>query len=390
MAEAADTLRYDVVILSANFHIGRFQTGAGYRCLELALSLHDLGTRVAIVAPGATDFDDLPVDVLDRETLTPDDILACARVFLFCLREDPDLIEFLAGHDRSLIYDSYLSPVEQLTFASVVRMEDDQQKENYFHGVIRTHTRFNELACSYLVGEPQEKLLKLGELINTFQVRPADHVSLGDTILPLPVVSYHRRSLPTGSLEPTGDTFLWNGGLYNHYDGVDLLIDAVTALRESGRDVRFRFLYPGEHTLAHQRIVRRKTDEHLPYVELGAPPDFSAKAAILASCRALVLTYGSVLQMHLFLSMRMREMLVYEKPMIVSRPGAIGAFVEEHGVGLVVDNTVGAVRDAMERLVVDASLYDALRDNIRRLKKRYDMANFVPPIARLITVANAG
>jgi hypothetical protein len=384
---------YDVVILGANhFQIGRYQLGAGYRFLELALALADHGVRAAIVSPGPTDFVDPPVPVLDQSAMSYDDISASARVFVFCLLEDHKLVELLRRDGKTLIYDSFLSPVEQLTYPRVVALGDPAKIHAHFREAVRKHNAFNAIADCYLVGEVEEKLLKLGELISTDQVAISDYRTLGDRIFPLPVCGFSRHTAPRGSLAATSDTMLWNGGLWNHYGGTDLIIDAVKAARADGRDLSFHFLYPNDKTAAYARIKGRIAQENLPYIQLGLPggrhPDYFEKQEILRGCRATVLLYESVLQLHLFVSMRLRETLLFEKPIIASAFGVQGAFVARHGIGLTIDNTVASLRAAMERLSTDTALYDRLVDNIRRLKADYEFERYVPAIARVVADAN--
>lgn len=390
-----ECLAYDAVILGANnYRIGLHMNGGGYRYFELALALKDLGLRVAIVAPRPTDFENCPIDVLDQSTLSHDDIAACSRVFIFCLLEDLVLVESLKRNGRTLIYDSYLSPVEQLTYEEVLDLGDQEKIEAHFRDAVRKHNRFNELADHFIVGEPEEKLLKLGELINTHQVGLSDYRTLSERMSPLPVPCYSRHSTPDKSLAARGNAILWNGGLWNHYGGTDLIIDAVKSLHDAGRDISFRFLYPREQTIAHGLITQRLADENIPYIELGLPggrhPDFFSKQEILAGCRAFVLLYESVLQIHLFLSMRLREVMLFEKPIVVSDHGVMASFVKEHEIGLTVDNTAEALRDAMELLLTDEDLYERLVANVRKLKERYALEQYVPPIAAVIDAANRG
>jgi glycosyltransferase involved in cell wall biosynthesis len=385
--------QYDVAILSAHYPIGRMQWGAGYRYLELAWELQDLGVRVAIVAPVPSDFDECPVEVLDRRSMSYQDIHAVAPVFVFCLIEDEGLVEHLRADGKKLIYDSFLSAVEFLTLRGVVNTGDKGEIEARFREGVQRHNAFNGYADYFIVGERAEKLLKFGELINTYRVGLANHETLGNRVFPLPVLGYSRHSLPEQDLSPAGNTMLWNGGLWGHYSGNDLIIDAVVALHKEGFDVSFHFLYPDERWQSHARILHRIRAENLSYVRLGLPggrlPDFFEKQPIIAGCRALVILYEPVLQMQLFPSMRLREMLLYEKPVIVSKDGAQGDLVAEHGVGLTVENTVESVRDAMERLMTDQTLYRTLVENIRRLKTRYDFRHYVPAIAGAIMSASA-
>ena len=209
---------YDVVILGAlNYRIGRFQNGGGYRYLELAMSLAENGLRTAILAPEPSDFEEPPVTVIDQTTMSHQDIVACAGAFIFCLLEDVRLVELLARNDKLLVYDSYLSPVEQLTYEDVVAMGDDALRDEHFQRTVDKHNHFNDLADHFIVGEPHEKLLKFGELISTHRVTVANEAGLADRVHPLPVMAYNDQLLPAGDLSPRNRTFLWNGGLWNHY-----------------------------------------------------------------------------------------------------------------------------------------------------------------------------
>jgi glycosyltransferase involved in cell wall biosynthesis len=385
--------KYDVLILGANTHqVGRYQNGGGYRNYELALTLRDCGVRAAVVSPGPTDFENSPVPVLDQSRMSYDEICSSANAFIFYLLEDLTLVELLKTNGKVLIYDSYLSPVEQLTYEEVLILGDEEKIQAHFHQTVDKHNRFNELADYFIVGQPEEKLLKLGELINTHRVSGADYRTLGHRIFPVPVIGYSKHNLPAGNLAPTGNAMLWNGGLWNHYSGTDLIIDTVRSLRCDGHDISFCFLYPRKTTIAHALVSNRIEEENLQFIQLGLPggrpPDFFEKQEILAGCRAFVLLYESVLQMHLVLSMRLREVLLFEKPIIASKHGVLGAFVEQNGIGLTVDNTLADLRSAMLRLMTDAALYSKLVENIRLLKGRYDLENFVPPLAAAITAAN--
>jgi glycosyltransferase involved in cell wall biosynthesis len=384
--------RFDVAILAANhFQVGLFQNGGGYRYFELALALQDLGLTVAVVCPGPTDFVDSPVVVLDQSKMTFDDICACSAVFVFCLLEDVRLVELLKTRRKTLIYDSFLSPVERMTVRQAHALADEDKIDAYFHGFVRRNNLFNRLADYFLVGEPEEKLLKLGELISTYRVGLADYRTLSGRMYPLPVIGYSRHNAPAVSPEATSGTMLWNGGLWNHYGGVETIMAAVQQLRAEGLDITFHFLYPNEGMTAYRQIVQRQAEDNPPWLKIGHPdgehPDFFTKQKVIAGCRAIVLLYDTVLQLDLFLSMRLREVLLFEKPVIVSDFGVVSAFVNRHGIGLTVHNTVDGVRDAMRRLATDPTLYETLVGNIRRLKPRYDFANFVPPIARLITAS---
>jgi glycosyltransferase involved in cell wall biosynthesis len=390
MTKAASKLpEYDVVILGArNYRIGLFQNGGGYRYLELALSLIENGLRAAVVAPEPSDFEEPPIPVIDQSTMSHLDIANCAPAFTFCLLEDVQLVELLARKNKLLIYDSYLSPVEQLTYEEVVSLGDDTLRDEHFQRAVDKHNHFNDIADHFIVGEPEEKLLKFGELINTHRVTVSDQAELTHRVHPLPVMAYSHHSQPPEDLSPRNSTFLWNGGLWNHYAGTDLIFDAVDTARDRGVDLDFWFLYPRATIEAHSAIVDRIARSGTSVVRYGLAdhraPDYFEKQEILARCRGLVLLYEPVLQVNLFPSMRLREALLYEKPIIASRDGVPGRLIDEHGIGISVENTEHSLASAMIRLATDDSVYSQLVDNIRQLKQRYKMERFVPAIAEVV------
>lgn len=391
MKAASGLSEYDVVILGArNYRIGLFQNGGGYRYLELALTLIDNGLRVAIVAPEPSDFPEPPVPVLDQSTMSHPDIAACAPAFIFCLLEDIRLVDLLVANKKLLVYDSYLSPVEQLTYEEVVALGGDALRDEHFQRAVDKHNHFNDVADHFIVGEPEEKLLKFGELINTHRVTLANQAELAQRIHPLPVMAYSHHAQPPEDLSARNNTFLWNGGLWNHYAGTDLIFDAVDTARDRGVDVDFWFLYPRPTIEAHSVIVDRIARGATSVIRYGLDgdraPDYFEKQEILARCRGLVLLYESVLQVNLFPSMRLREALLYEKPVIASRDGVVGRLIDEHGIGISVDNTEDCLASAMIRLATDGGFHDEIVDNVRRFKRRYAMERFVPPIAEVIRV----
>lgn len=381
--------RYDVVILGArNYRIGLFQNGGGYRYMELALSLAENGLRTAVLAPEPSDFKEPPITVIDQTTMAHHDIADCAPAFIFCLLEDVQLVELLVQRRKLLVYDSYLSPVEQLTYEDVVAMGDDALRDEHFQRAVDKHNYFNDVADHFIVGEPQEKLLKFGELISTHRVTVANQAELAHRVHPLPVMAYSHHSQPPEDLSLRNNTFLWNGGLWNHYAGTDLIFEAVEIARNRGVDLDFWFLYPRATTEAHSAIADRIARSDASFVRYGLPdnraPDYFEKQEILAQCRGIVLLYEPVLQVNLFPSMRLREALLYEKPIVASRCGVSGELIEEYEIGIAVNNTKDGLANAMIRLATDDHLHGRLVGNIRRLKQRYNMAHFVPPIAELI------
>lgn len=377
---------YDVAILASTFDIGSEQKGMGYRYWDLARSLHDEGVNVALVAPNATDFQSEGFDVLDRSGMAQADIERAAGSFVFCLLEDPRLINAINERGGNLIYDSILTPVEELTFQTVLDYGDAQRVDEHFHGSVQKHDDYNRISDFFLVGTPEEKLLKIGELITGRQVASADYLTISRRLITMPVCGYSQSHQPTGDFSARNRTVLWNGGLWNHYN-YDPIIDATTELAEEVSDFRFRFLYRNG-TRSYASILDRVTREGLDSIQIPGPDDevlgYREKEEVLAQCCGFLLLNEETMLSEMVLPMRLREAVLFEKPIIVSDVGRLGSFVKNRKLGAVVDNTKESLRDGMHTVVSDSGQYADYVANMAELKEEFAFDNHIAPLVRAI------
>lgn len=377
---------YDVAILASTFDIGSEQKGMGYRYWDLARSLHDSGVDVALIAPNETDFPSEGFDVLDRSTMSTADIERTSDSFIFCLLEDPKLMQSVKDLGKTLIYDSILTPVEELTFQSVLDYGDAEQVDEHFRDSVRKHDGFNAMSNFYLVGTPEEKLLKLGELITAGQVGGADYLGISSRMLTMPVCGYSRSHQPQGDFAAKNKDILWNGGLWNHYDYASI-IDAVNAASGIDPELRFHFLYRNG-TQAYKTILDRVVRDGLEDILIPGPddkmPGYAEKETILAESRGLLLLNDETMLSEMVLPMRLREAVLFEKPIIVSDFGRLGALVKDRKLGVVVDNTKESLRDGMLELTSDPASYREHSANMAELKEDYAFDNHVEPLVKAI------
>lgn len=383
---------YDVTILASTFDIGSQQKGMGYRYWDLARSLHDQGVNVALVAPEATDFEHEGFDVLDRSSMESGDIERTSDSFIFCLLEDPHLLQAVKDLGKTLIYDSILTPVEELTFQTVIDYDDPEQVDGHFRESVRKHDRLNAMSDFFLVGTPEEKLLKIGELITGQQIGSADYLTISQRLLTMPVCGYSSSHQPRGDFTAKNKDVLWNGGLWNHYN-YDSIIDAVVDASGSVPDLRFRFLYRNG-TQAYRSILERVVNEGLESVAIPRPeeemPGYREKEKILAECRGLLLLNEETLLSEMVLPMRLREAVLFEKPIIVSDYGRLGSLARDRRLGVVVNNAKESLRDAMQEIACDDGTYSEYSANMAELKDDFAFDKHVDPLVKAITDKRRG
>lgn len=374
-------MKYDIVILTSTFDIGKQQKGVGYRYWDLANSLNDKGVKVALVTPGGTDFENPSVAVLDREDLTDSQIEKLSRCFIFCLLEDIKLMEKL-GKNSTIIYDSILTPVEELTFQSVLEYDSSSKVDDHFKASLKKHQYFNSISDFYLVGSEEEKLLKIGELLSEGSVTGGNYHLTSQKLITMPVCGFSRKSIPNDASQSSGSTFLWNGGLWNHYT-YDFILDALKLLSSTNLPFIFEFMY-GNQTNAYHALSDRISKENLNFVRIpnpeAKPHDYFSKLKVLNNCKALVLLNDHTLLSDMVLPMRLREALLFKKPMIVSDNGRLGAFVKRHNIGLVCDNNAQSLFGAFESMISDKVNYEKYQDNMKLLSEYFVFDNYLEPL----------
>ncbi|MDP2637676.1 MAG: hypothetical protein Q8P26_01285 [Candidatus Levybacteria bacterium] len=379
--------KYDIAILTSYFEIGLFQKGMGYRFWEFAQTLADSGMKALIIAPNSSKFIHPNVKILIRDSLSIGKISELSEVFVFCLHEDVSLVSNLRKKDKLLIYDSVLTPIEGLNFQKTLDMKDKKDKNEFFQALVKKHRFFNRISDYYLVGTEQEKLLKIGELLGSNSIDYKDYNTLANLIVLLPVCGFNRHSTQIKLSKKTNNLVLWNGGLWNHYN-YSPLIDSVVKLRNAGFEIKLRFMYKNSTRIYEQirACIKRERLENI--VEIPKPdeqnPDFFEKQLIINKSRTLVLLNEHTLLSEMVLPMRLREALLFEKPMIVSDFGVLGSFVKKHKIGITVQNSMVDISNALKVMFENKRVFSTYKENIRKIREDFYYENFVTQIIKFI------
>lgn len=381
---------HDVVILTSSFEIGKFQKGMGYRYWELAQALADKGISVALVCPNLSEFSYPNITLLLKESYTNEDLSKLSNTFMFCLLEDPELIKYLKDLKKNLIYDSVLTPIEGLTFQAVLNSSDDLKRNEHFLNSVKNHKYLNSVSDYYLLGTPEEKLLKIGELLGSEILSEKDNKELPHRMVVLPVCGYNKKSLVElkTDKESIEQTIIWNGGIWNHYD-YTVLLESFKDLSKLENNIKLKFLYRN-NTNSYKTIVNFIKDNGLDKT-ISIPtlddvmPGVIEKQEILKDAKALILLNENTILSELVLPMRLREALIFSKPIIVSKYGVLGKFVLENEVGIAVDNTIDEIKKAILDMCTKEEEYQKYKSNIKKLRNKYLYENYIDSIISFIS-----
>ena len=188
---------------------------------------------------------------------------------------------------------------------------------------------------------------------------------------------------------PDDRVVLWGGGIYDWFDPLTL-IRAVDRLRERRDDVRLFFLgmqhphpdVPEMRMATEARALSAQlglTGRHVFFNEQWVPYD--DRGSYLLEADVGVSTHLDHLETAFSFRTRMLDYLWAGLPMVCTRGDVFARLVEEHGLGLTVDDgDVDGLADALERLLVDDAFAGGCRANVAGLAPSFHWSRVLAPL----------
>jgi hypothetical protein len=188
---------------------------------------------------------------------------------------------------------------------------------------------------------------------------------------------------------PDDRVVLWGGGIYDWFDPLTL-IRAVDRLRERRDDVRLFFLgmqhphpdVPEMRMATEARALSAQlglTGTHVFFNEQWVPYD--DRGSYLLEADVGVSTHLDHLETAFSFRTRMLDYLWAGLPMVCTRGDVFARLVEEHGLGLTVDDgDVDGLADALERLLVDDAFAGGCRANVAGLAPSFHWSRVLAPL----------
>ncbi len=218
-------------------------------------------------------------------------------------------------------------------------------------------------------------------------IAPAPHGVRGDPLLKAggPVL----KGVYSG-IRTTDKLILWNGGILQWYDPLTLL-RALARIREHRDDVKLVFVggaYPGLGAMGLGKRFQETVDlakelglyNNTVFFDLTWVPYDKIKDYMLEADLS-VCTYFDNLETHFSLRTRFVDVFWGELPLICTEGDVFADMVRDRQLGIAVpQEDVGAVADAIEKLLDDRAFYDQCKANIRENNKRMTWNVSLQPI----------
>jgi hypothetical protein len=325
--------------------------GAGLRLVEIAQALsHRYAVRV-ISGSGAD-----TVPLCEAEVVSPSSAeraIPAADAVMFFDTPDRDRIELAVAHRRLIIGECRV-PIEHMDFPSLLAQPDPTGE---YQRYLSTFQRQMEVTHHFLCRSPAERSVLLSVLCASGRVRPAD-IGRSRTLAHLAStvpVGFSEESLRAADAVqplPMAD-FLWTGGMWAFYEPL-VLVEAVHQLRERGVDTSAAFMHaaPVADTRATiERVTERiaelgLADRVLLHSEPLALPD---RDRYLKAATGYVCITKRGLENETATRLRVRDTVLYGKPLIVDPHGNTARLVERDNLGIVLRTPdAKGLADAME------------------------------------------
>lgn len=387
---APTTDRPNVVFFTPAYTVANVMGGVGVRVWELAQALAAFAD-VLIVARGPFDLAAAGVAFVDAsdEAATRAALETARTVVVYDLPDTGELLRLF--HDGVTIISEVGPPIEHLEYHAVRSAPD---ADAAYADLVARYELQVLLTDHFLVQSDVARatlitsLCHLGRLTraNYDASAPLDHLI---SALPLgfsrAAAARARQASPT--LPPID--FTWSGGLWDYYDPI-AVVRAVAHLKQRGRPVRVRFLYPPppDQVLKEAAGLREAIAAFgvERFVELREnPPGHADRDGALLSTRALVCVAKPGIENATCVRLRLRDTLLYSLPLVSDACGATATEVRALGIGLAVDcRDPAELAAAMETVARDDTARRQMIDRLRSVRERFVLDDYVQPVLDVV------
>jgi len=256
----------------------------------------------------------------------------------------------------------------------------------------------------FLCASERQRHFYLGQLAALGRVNPANYADDPDLTGLIDVVPFGlKESFPPTTRRVLKDVLpgigtddkllLWSGGLYNWFDP-KTLIAAVAALSTRHDNVRLFFQgtkhpHPGVPEMgivAESRSLARDLGVLDTAVFFNASwVDYAERHNYLSEADAGVSTHFAHVETTFSFRTRILDYLWAGLPMVVTEGDHFAELIAAEELGIVVPaEDIGALTDALERVLFDDAFISAARENIKRVRASYEWGTVLEPLVKFV------
>jgi hypothetical protein len=364
------------------------------------LSVH-CAVRVAL--PSSRDNpegnEELPFQIVTMDMLDLGEILQWADIVI-AQSADAEMLAYCNTHKKILIMDLYAPvPVESM-IQTVFAGRSLTDADDFVHrSIVRDYRNYLSNADAFLYSNRRQLDFWLGYIFGAGLTSPQQYRSRDvlSQFIEAPMGIDAHVALPAGDARYKGvvpgisqsDTlFVWNGGIYDWYDGVTLM-QAMRIVQDS--NTRIKLLFPGirhpesktpewHETTATVQEARRLGLEGVSVFFFEQWVDYDLRLSYLSEADAAIYTHKSSVEMELSHRTRVLDHFLASLPTIATEGDYFAELVTRHGLGRTVPAyDVQTLAEAILSLSDETNLKKAAH-NMDQIRSQFDWDVTLAPL----------
>jgi|SRR3989344_3008423 len=369
---------FNLTILSFQFDIKPSMSGMGYRIWEMCQALVNIeDLKIKIIAPVCEGLSHkgIVLEVLNINTI--EKYISESDIFYVNFGTPPGVISLLKKYKKKIIFDALMTPIETLEYQSF-KASSLESQDLTFENTIVNYKHIIKNTDYFITGSYEEKEIMVGQLLMEGRINHKTYKTIDHMIDIIPI-GYNRDILKSVSqVEETFSpvkTYVWNGGLWNHYS-TKILLKSIKDIAEIDKNIRLEFLYKS-NTDTYRNVEKFINNEFLVNSILldKEKLDYCNRHKKLNSSHAIIVIVDKSIESHTTLRLRIRDVFLYNKPIIATKYGLLGRFIEDNKIGVTVDNTESEIKAAITRLSNDSVFYNKCVEQIKKIKDQFCYEN---------------
>ncbi|MGG0208466.1 hypothetical protein [Bacillus mycoides] len=376
-----------VLFLATPYDIGSNMSGIGLRIWELAQVLCNY-FEVSILSDKPIDIKHKGISckIFDEDTWRTEidkvDTLICYDL------PDPRILLYAYNNRKQIITENAV-PLEHLDYSNVKNADNP----NDFYQSIVSVFKLQVLLSDYFITRApieQNTLVTSLALLNRINYTTYQKKTQLSSLLTYIPVGFNDFSEIHKHQVTTADShydFVWNGGIWDYYNA-SMIPNSIHQLKLQGQSVNFLFMYmPPDNQLIEEVAITQELTETLGVTKeitfYQKPISHFDRDAFFTNTRAFVCVGRNSIENHTCHRLRLRDVFLYEKPIIVDGYGATADLVRQFQIGIVINNQA-ELNQALNKLKNDESYYQLLISNIKNTKHLFKFENNIQELVQFI------
>lgn len=349
-------MRPSLLLLMPEYRVDEQMSGIGVRALDLASAMES-HCEVTIISAQPSDLPDPPCRILPARTTDIAAWIAAVDAVVFFDLGAPEWLR-CAVHARRFIVVENAVPLEHLEYNSDL---PENARADTYRRYVRGFRAQVAVADHFLTRSEIERHLLIGALALEGRLAPKDigiSRRLEHLVTNVPIGLSRKDLILSHSTAPDPNLYLWTGGLWD-YMAYETALDCFLG-DLPGKHLRFLYRPAADQPLrAHKVLLERNLPpEHISF--LNRPLPHSQRGLEIEQGAGLICLGRPGIENETSVRLRLRDTLLYRRPIIIDGNGASGEYVRKTGIGITLPElNASALRDAIVALEPSSRMYDA-------------------------------